>query len=98
MQVYTGADGSFTLYEDSGTDYGYEQGAYSRIPFVYDEEQGTLRIGARSGAYDGMPRTRIFSVRWITPGVAGISQFDLQSDQAIEYTGTEVVARRPAAP
>jgi alpha-D-xyloside xylohydrolase len=98
VQVYTGADGSFTLYEDAGTDYGYEQGAYSRIPFAYDQEERTLRIGARRGDYPGMPRTRAFSIRWITPGTAGIRQLDPQPDQRIEYSGAEIVTRRPAAP
>lgn len=28
LRVYTGADGSFELYEDSGDGYGYEQGEY----------------------------------------------------------------------
>jgi alpha-D-xyloside xylohydrolase len=98
VQVYTGADGGFSLYEDAGTDYGYEQGQYSRIPFAYDQEEGTLRIGARSGDYPGMPRDRAFSIRWITPGIAGVRQLDPQPDQRIEYSGAEIVTRRPASP
>ncbi len=98
LQVYTGADGSFSLYEDAGTDYGYEQGEFSRIPFTYDQEEGTLRIGARGGEFPGMPRNRVFSVRWITPGVGGVRQFDPNPDQRVEYSGAEVVLRRPASP
>ena len=32
LHVYTGADGSFSLYEDEGTNYNYEKGAFSIIP------------------------------------------------------------------
>src|SRR5690606_36920188 len=29
IRIYTGADGEFTLYEDEGDSYNYEDGAYS---------------------------------------------------------------------
>jgi alpha-D-xyloside xylohydrolase len=96
LQVYTGADGAFTLYEDAGTDYGYEKGAFSRIEFSYAEDSGALSIGARAGEYPGMPRERIFQVRWITPGVGGSGQLDAPPDQRVEYSGASVVVRRQA--
>src|SRR5690606_33531155 len=37
LNVYTGADGAFDLYEDDGTSYDYEQGQWSRIPVRWDE-------------------------------------------------------------
>ena len=39
LYVYTGADGSFTLYEDEGTTYDYEKGQYSLIPVTYSESE-----------------------------------------------------------
>jgi alpha-D-xyloside xylohydrolase len=97
LQVYTGADGAFTLYEDAGTDYGYEKGAYSRIELSYAQGSGALSIGARAGEYPGMPRERIFHVRWITPGVAGSRELDAQPDQRVEYSGASLVVRRQAS-
>ena len=32
LRVYPGADGDFTLYEDEGDSYRYEQGAHATIP------------------------------------------------------------------
>ena len=66
--VFTGADGSFDLYEDDGVSYGYEKGEFARIPLRYDAAKGTLTIGARAGSYPGMAEERTFNVRWIKAG------------------------------
>ncbi|MCQ2197747.1 MAG: DUF4968 domain-containing protein, partial [Bacteroidaceae bacterium] len=42
LYVYQGADGSFNLYEDEGTNYGYEEGRYANIPISYNEATKTL--------------------------------------------------------
>lgn len=61
--VYPGADGNFTLYEDEGDSYNYENGAYTEIPMTWNEAKQTLTIGMRKGAYEGMLNTRSFTVR-----------------------------------
>ena len=60
--VYTGADASFSLYEDEGTTYEYEKGAYSVIPMHYDDASGILTIGKRQGDFEGMSLKRVFRV------------------------------------
>ena len=62
LYVYAGADGDFILYEDQGTTFDYERGAFSQIPIHWDEKTGTLTLGKRSGAYDGMLASRSFQV------------------------------------
>lgn len=62
LYVYQGADGTFTLYEDEGTNYNYEKGKYAMIPFEYDEDSRTLTIGERTGEFDGMLKERTFTV------------------------------------
>lgn len=42
IKVFTGADGEFMLYDDSGNDYGYETGEYSRIKITYDNSTGQI--------------------------------------------------------
>ncbi len=49
LNIYTGADGSFSLYEDDGVSRQYLHGQYSRIPLRWDERAKTLTIGAREG-------------------------------------------------
>jgi alpha-D-xyloside xylohydrolase len=60
--VYAGADGSFTLYEDDGLSYGYEDGSFSEIPLSYDDTAGVLTIGTRSGEFPGMLAERTFRI------------------------------------
>src|SRR5262245_29182265 len=52
--VYAGADANFELYEDDGVSYGYEKGAFARIPLSWNDAARTLTIGKREGTYPGM--------------------------------------------
>ncbi|HUQ09346.1 MAG TPA: TIM-barrel domain-containing protein [Steroidobacteraceae bacterium] len=92
--VFTGADGSFALYEDDGVSYAYEKGQFSYIPIRYDAAQGKLIIGARTGSYTGMPEERTFRIRWIKEGGKAPSDLDAAADVAIEYKGAEVMVRQ----
>lgn len=65
IRVYDGADGSFTLYDDEGDSYRYEQGMYEKIPFTYDCAKKQLTIGARQGGFPGMQWLREFRILWI---------------------------------
>ncbi len=62
LRVYPGADATFTLYEDEGTNYNYEKGQYSTIPVKWNDRLGQLEIGKRSGSFPGMLASRTFSV------------------------------------
>lgn len=62
IRVYPGADGSFTLYEDEGDNYNYEQGYYATITFVWNDKARTLTIGIRQGGYKGMILDRQFTI------------------------------------
>ena len=93
INVYTGADGSFSLYEDDGTSEQYKQGAFSRIPMRYSQAQGRLVIGVRQGAgWSGMPAQRKLRIRWITPGAASIDASAKVTE--IVYSGSQVSIAR----
>lgn len=62
IRVYPGADGSFTLYEDEGDNYNYEQGAYTEILFTWNDASRRLTIGARKGSFEGMLTARKFTL------------------------------------
>ena len=78
LNIYPGADASFTLYEDEGTNYNYENGAYSTIEFIWNDAASTLVIGRRQGSFKGMADHREFEV-----SVLGESQ-------TVRYDGKEV--------
>ncbi len=67
LYVYEGQDGQFTLYEDEGTNYGYEAGRYATIPFTYDQQRHTLTIGQRQGTFPGMLQQRTFNIVKVDP-------------------------------
>jgi alpha-D-xyloside xylohydrolase len=45
IHIYTGADGEFTLYEDSGDGYAYEEGKYNRIKMSWNDRERIFSIG-----------------------------------------------------
>lgn len=67
IEVWAGADGTFTLYEDEGTNYNYEKGAWSTVPLVWNDATATLTVGERTGSYEGMPSERRLTVVVHTP-------------------------------
>lgn len=62
LRVYTGANGSFTLYEDEFDNYNYEKGEYTEIPVTWNNSAHKLTIGERKGSYKGMLSNRKFTV------------------------------------
>lgn len=95
VYVYTGADGSFEIYEDDGLSYDYENGQWSRIPFRYDESAGQLVIGARVGGFDGMAAERRIGVRFIGGPAQRAADFDAEPDVTLLYTGAPLNVDRP---
>jgi alpha-D-xyloside xylohydrolase len=89
LHVYTGADGSFSLYEDDGVSRQYLNGAFARVPIGYDERTGTLTIGAREGSFPGMAANRVFNIRWMTPKRPRTLELDGKADATVTYTGAQ---------
>jgi len=90
LNVYTGASGTGSVYEDDGTSRQYLNGKFARIPLRYEERTKTLTIDAREGNWPGMAATRLIRIRWVTPG----RPLDLnQADTTITYSGKPVVVR-----
>jgi alpha-D-xyloside xylohydrolase len=94
LYVYTGKDAAFTLYEDEDINYHYEQGAYSRIPFTYNEAGGTLTIGAREGTYPGMAAQRTFNIKWIGKELAQPFTMDAPASLTVHYQGEKITIQK----
>ena len=62
IRIYPGADGTFTLYEDEGDGYNYEQGVYATIQFTWNNARRALTISQRKGSYPGMLIARQFTI------------------------------------
>ena len=94
LQVFTGADGRYSLYEDDGLSDGYAKGRYARIPIRWDDKSGTLTIGARTGGYNGMAAKRSISVRFYGPRSAATPDFSANPARSVTYDGRPVTIRR----
>jgi alpha-D-xyloside xylohydrolase len=90
LYVYTGRNGSFTLYEDENVNYNYEKDAYSQIPISFDDASKTLTIGERKGTFAGMLQERTFKIVWVTKDKPVPFVFEPKTDATIPYTGKKV--------
>lgn len=95
VRIYTGANGDFALYEDEGDSYAYEDGAYSLIPFHWDDETKTLTVGDRHGAFPGMREHRMLHVVIVKEGHGiGITP-SADPDAIVEYDGKATSVQMP---
>ena len=92
--VFTGGDGSFTLYEDEGTNYNYEQGKFSTIKMNYNETKKELSFEKRQGAFNGMSAQRTFEVLFIDKQKPSGINFQSEPDAIISYDGSAQTLKR----
>lgn len=94
LYVYAGKDGSYTLYEDEGTNYNYEKGKYAMIDFKYNDAQKTLTIGARKGSFDGMLQKRRFNVILVNAqNNQGVNLAKAPKGKMVKYAGRAVTVK-----
>jgi alpha-D-xyloside xylohydrolase len=87
LRIYRGANGSFTLYEDEGDTYRYEQGVYATIPISWNEAAHTLTLGPRKGKFPGMLEKRVIHVVFVTPNHGNGVEVTKDPDRTIQYSG-----------
>ncbi|HEX2956982.1 MAG TPA: DUF5110 domain-containing protein, partial [Chitinispirillaceae bacterium] len=90
LRIYPGKDGEFTMYEDEGDNYGYEQGKYGTITIKYNDASKSVTIGNRNGSFPGMDTKKVFNVVYVknNHGVGGT--ITAQPDTQIVWDGTSV--------
>ncbi|MFO1487909.1 MAG: glycoside hydrolase family 31 protein [Verrucomicrobiota bacterium] len=82
IRIYRGADGSFTLYEDAGDGYDYEQGASAIVELSWDDTRGELTMATRQGRFPGMVTER--ECRLVFVSTAG------STTRVVRYIGEEI--------
>lgn len=83
IHIYTGSDGNFALYDDDGSSYGYEKGAFSLIRCDWQDKARSFTLTARQGRYDGMLEQRTFTLVLHEPGKP-------QQTKTVTYRGKAV--------
>ncbi|NLT02839.1 MAG: DUF5110 domain-containing protein [Bacteroidales bacterium] len=90
LYVYAGQDGHLSLYEDDGTSYGYEKGAYTLLDIHWNEATGTLSLDKLKGAYPGAPSERDFTIMLVTQD-KGLGLDDMpEKSVSIRYKGEPI--------
>jgi len=67
IQIYRGADAVFSLYEDAGDDYAYEQGCFSIVTLTWDDSRCELHISSRAGTFAVLVEAREYQLVFISP-------------------------------
>lgn len=90
LRIYPGADGSFTLYEDEGDSYHYEDGVYSTIPIHWDDADRKVTFGERKGSFPGMLAERLFNIT-----LSGTGLEETKNSRRVVYSGSELTVAIP---
>ena len=94
LYVYAGKDGSYTLYEDEGTNYNYEKGKYAVIDFKYDDARKLVTIGARKGSFDGMLQKRRFNIILVDQKKQqGVNLAQSPKGKVVKYAGQAMTVK-----
>lgn len=89
LRIFTGQDASFTLYEDEGDNYNYEQGDFATIRLSWNDQTRRLTLHNRQGSYPGMPSSREFRIVAVD-GTDQPCSPDGTSALRVLYTGREI--------
>ncbi|MCD8236816.1 MAG: glycoside hydrolase family 31 protein [Prevotellaceae bacterium] len=83
IRIYPGADGAFTIYEDDGISYQYEEGHYATFCLKWDDKKSILTIQARKGDFPELRKCRKLKILKI------ISEHQTV-EQEVEYKGQKL--------
>ena len=89
IRIYPGADGEFTVYEDEGDNYNYEQGTYATYTLKWNDRARQLTVSNRKGSYPGMTKSRILNIVVVGDGKGVGVSHDPDNHVSIDYDGTE---------
>jgi alpha-D-xyloside xylohydrolase len=94
LRIYTGADGTFTLYEDENDTYAYEKGARATIPVQWDDANRKLTIGNRQGKFPGMLDRRTFRIVFVGEDHGVGIEPSAHPDNTVDYVGQAITIAR----
>lgn len=90
VRIYPGANATFTVYEDEGDNYNYENGDFAQFNLEWNDKKRTLTIGDRDGSFDNMVVNREFKIVIVGEGKAtGIYESN-SIDKVVNYDGNKI--------
>ena len=67
VNIFSGENAEFRLYEDDGLSYGYEKGDYAFVTFSWNDGGRCLKISPVRGNASLMPESRQLTIRLFSP-------------------------------
>jgi len=90
LRVYSGTNGSFTLYEDENDNYNYEKGKYATIDFTWIDASKTLTIADRKGDFAGILKKRVFNIVLVGENNGTGVEICKIPDKTVKYRGLKM--------
>lgn len=90
IRIYEGADGEFTLYEDEGDNYNYENGKYATITFKWNDLKKILTINKQQGSFPEMIKQRRFKIIKISSDHLESDASAKELEKIISYNGNQI--------
>ncbi len=87
LRIYPGANGEFTMYEDEGDNYNYENGEYATFKLSWNDKQKELTISDTKGRFPGMLKHHTFNVVLVKEGRGTDVEETKSFDKVVEYDG-----------
>lgn len=95
VRIYPGQDGKFSIYEDEGDGYGYENGAYSWTKINWNDKQREITFTQREGEFPGLTEKRKIQIKLVADkhGVGLDSNQKQKSDLELMYQGKQITKK-----
>ena len=90
IRVYPGRDADYILYQDSGDGYAYEGKERATIPIHWDDHQGTLELGRRTGTFPGVSHSVTVHLVLVKMGHGVGDEASEKPDRIIMYKGDPI--------
>lgn len=90
IRIYPGADATFTIYEDEGDNYNYEEGRFATFDLVWKDTERILEISERKGSFAGMKEKITFDIVVIDPEKETGGEPSPASVQTVIYPGNQM--------
>lgn len=89
IKVFAGADGTYSVYEDNGTNYDYEKGFFSVIRFNWNDTRNELTIMRRDGKFPDMNTIRKIRIIKMSDSLSG----NINKEKMVIYNGEKMVVK-----
>lgn len=85
IYVYTGANGSFTLYEDDNVTNGYQEEKCATTNYKWQEKEGSLFICSAEGEISLIPEKRDYIITFCGIADAQVTVKVVSNDRMVEF-------------